>query len=572
MADISKISPNGGTTVYNLKDVTARNGLTATEALLRDTVGWTGKNLIPYPYITASKTIQGIAYTVNSNGTIAANGTATADSWFSVTKFTAGSLKAGNYILNGCPSGGGSGKYMVHMRVDPMPSSGTYFRIDNYSGDTEFSITDTTTDYIVFIGVKSGQTVSNLVFAPMIRRANILDGTFEIGHTSVSQLLTDLDSSGNSVRVYNGDIPGSSNSGTNSTCTLSNIIPSTRVKVNDVVIDQYVNSGSGYLYLGFWKITGINGSTVSVTGIKEYEIPTGGSGVNLLLGTGTSQTKSSMTMSTDNTYTTWDPYSMKQTYAEMALNTSQYVTVSFDWSATSAPANATVRVGTGASPWEYFGTLLTLASGSSSGHKTATYKVTDTLKACTSKTFRLRFDNAAGMNFTILNVKLEIGKYPTPWTPNQADLVGPAAGFGTPTATIDSNVGTPSVTVTASGGNTSKVFNFAFKNLKGAKGDKGDKGDTGSTGAAAGFGTPTASVDSNIGTPSVTITSSGANTAKVFNFAFKNLKGAKGDKGDKGDTGSVNWANMTTAQKQELINAAVTIIENDIGSTDSMQF
>lgn len=45
--------------------------------------------------------------------------------------------------------------------------------------------------------------------------------------------------------------------------------------------------------------------------------------------------------------------------------------------------------------------------------------------------------------------------------------VGTSAGFGTPTATIDSGVGTPSVTVTASGSNTAKVFNFAFRNLKG---------------------------------------------------------------------------------------------------------
>lgn len=52
----------------------------------------------------------------------------------------------------------------------------------------------------------------------------------------------------------------------------------------------------------------------------------------------------------------------------------------------------------------------------------------------------------------------------------QAGAPGAAAGFGTPTATVDANVGTPSVTVTASGSNTEKIFNFAFKNLKGAKG------------------------------------------------------------------------------------------------------
>lgn len=53
---------------------------------------------------------------------------------------------------------------------------------------------------------------------------------------------------------------------------------------------------------------------------------------------------------------------------------------------------------------------------------------------------------------------------------------GTAAGFGTPTATIDANTGTPSVTVTASGSSTAKVFAFAFHNLKGAKGDPGDAG------------------------------------------------------------------------------------------------
>lgn len=114
---------------------------------------------------------------------------------------------------------------------------------------------------------------------------------------------------------------------------------------------------------------------------------------------------------------------------------------------------------------------------------------------------------------------------------------GSAAGFGTPTASVDANVGTPSVTVTATGPDTAKVFDFEFQNMKGAKGDKGDKGDTGNTGAAAGFGTPTASVDSNTGTPSVSITASGSDTSKVFDFEFHNLKGETGATGPTGPTG-----------------------------------
>lgn len=79
---------------------------------------------------------------------------------------------------------------------------------------------------------------------------------------------------------------------------------------------------------------------------------------------------------------------------------------------------------------------------------------------------------------------------------------------------------------------------------QGPKGETGPAGATGAAGAAAGFGTPTATVDATSGTPAVTVQASGPDTAKVFAFSFTGLKGEKGDTGaqgpagEKGDTGA----------------------------------
>jgi hypothetical protein len=112
----------------------------------------------------------------------------------------------------------------------------------------------------------------------------------------------------------------------------------------------------------------------------------------------------------------------------------------------------------------------------------------------------------------------------------------------------------PEVTITAiTGGHTVTITDAehpagqTFDVMDGEDGAPGTPGTPGTPGAAAGFGTPTATVDANVGTPSVEITASGPDTAKVFSFAFHNLKGEPGSGGGGPDPYTSDPADLAAA-------------------------
>lgn len=105
--------------------------------------------------------------TVNSDGTVIVD-TAGEELTANLSK-TIGSflgVSGEKYILSGCPSGGSSSTWRITL-------SGVAY---DYGDGFEFTADGQAHDVIVW--VKSGQTVSDLVFKPMIRSASITDSTF----------------------------------------------------------------------------------------------------------------------------------------------------------------------------------------------------------------------------------------------------------------------------------------------------------------------------------------------------------------------------------------------------------
>ena len=115
-----------------------------------------GKNLIQYPYIETTKTLNGITFTDNGDGTITANGTATSSAYFNLSSNIC--VKDLTVTLSGCPSGGSTSRYFILLYY----SANGYPEIGN-------GLTKTPTDNVnVQIRIAQGATLNNLTFKPQL--------------------------------------------------------------------------------------------------------------------------------------------------------------------------------------------------------------------------------------------------------------------------------------------------------------------------------------------------------------------------------------------------------------------
>ena len=128
------------------------------DALLANLINSGAKNTIDLTPI-ASQTINGITWTVDADsGTVTANGTATADSFFFILPRDSNVEYTYQTVLSGCPAGGSQSIYEIQAQIGT-----TSYR----DFGSSVSIPAGVIRYIA-IAVRKNQVANNLVFYPML--------------------------------------------------------------------------------------------------------------------------------------------------------------------------------------------------------------------------------------------------------------------------------------------------------------------------------------------------------------------------------------------------------------------
>lgn len=128
-----------------------------------------GKNLMPFPYYDGnSKTHNGITFTVNSDGTVTANGTATDIAYFYIAMYAKIVKKGVRYAISGCPEGANVDTYRIYINERKSDSTSNGIFIADFNDNKSFTVSDNCDSINIAIQIRSGVTVDNLVFRPQL--------------------------------------------------------------------------------------------------------------------------------------------------------------------------------------------------------------------------------------------------------------------------------------------------------------------------------------------------------------------------------------------------------------------
>jgi hypothetical protein len=125
-----------------------------------------GANLIPYPYTETTKTINGITFTDNGDGSITVNGTATGTVLFAVSNTL--KMQDGEYTI-GKISEAANSTEGVFAQLFYKKDDGSYFTQNVVNTPVTLSLSSTIA-YSFQIAVIEGVTVSNVTVYPMLNK------------------------------------------------------------------------------------------------------------------------------------------------------------------------------------------------------------------------------------------------------------------------------------------------------------------------------------------------------------------------------------------------------------------
>lgn len=132
----------------------------------RSPVKTVGSNVNLLENTAKTQTVNGVTFTVNKDGTVIANGTASQQVTLVLTKVL--SLQKGDYMISGCPRGGTTATYRIDVWKSDWSSLG--FEVGN---GTKISLSESIENAIVGITITKGTTVENMVFKPKIEKGKV---------------------------------------------------------------------------------------------------------------------------------------------------------------------------------------------------------------------------------------------------------------------------------------------------------------------------------------------------------------------------------------------------------------